>query len=501
MKWKIFFNYRLLVWSLLLIAMVMGGGYLVIAYSYNLQKKTEERIDAAQQMVNVAREMEIELVRLRGFTLIYLVDKSKQWQDSISSRQDRFIIYLERARRQAGTPEELSMVQQISALFSNYELTINTARLLIRQGKYTRANTLIVHAAKDQLDTIHEKSRQFINQNRRAEDRYELDIIQTNAIIRKAMFSLGLGGILAGLLLGWIISRMVFKPINQLMLQVRSASGGAFLEQLEIPDQGDLEQLGEQIRALINRINQAQEALDKTKQLLQYSNKYAILGKVAPTVAHEIRNPLAAIKMLIYSLREKSGLADDQKHDMEVITNEINRMDDFIKNFLKFARPPEPVFAPVNPVDVVMEVIHLLRPKLKSNNIELSEKYLSGNIKVNADTGQIKQIFINLIINAMEAMPEGGNMIISTTGYTEENGLNNSDKQNYLVINIEDTGHGIPQKVLSHLFEPFIKGSDQGVGLGLSISQNIANIHKGWIDAKNKLPGPGAIFSVYLPVI
>jgi hypothetical protein len=114
---KLFFNYKLLVWMLLIIALTMGGGYLVIAYSYNLQKNTEHRIDAAQQRVNVARAMEIELVRLRGFTLTYLVHKSQQWQDSITAHEIQFIIYLEKARLNATTPEELSLIQQISGLF------------------------------------------------------------------------------------------------------------------------------------------------------------------------------------------------------------------------------------------------------------------------------------------------------------------------------------------------------------------------------------------------
>jgi signal transduction histidine kinase len=300
--------------------------------------------------------------------------------------------------------------------------------------------------------------------------------------------------------LGWIISRMVFQPINQLILQVRSASGGAFLERLEIPEHGDLEELGERIHALISRINEAQEALDKTKKLLQYSNKYAVLGKVAPTVAHEIRNPLAAIKMLIYSMNERQDIPPDQKQDLQIITSEINRMDDFIRNFLKFARPPEPEFAPSNPVDVIREVIQLLRPKLKSTNIQLQEFYTPTPQFVYADAAQIKQIFINLLINALEAMPNGGSVTISTLLHTSATN-NEQVAADYLIIMFEDTGHGIPENVLAHLFEPFSKGSDQGIGLGLSISQSIANLHKGWIDAKNKNNGSGAVFSVFLPLI
>lgn len=495
---KHFFNYRLLVWLLLLIALIMGGGYLVIAWSYNLQKETEQRIDAAQQNVNVAREMEIELVRLRGFTLIYLVHKSQQWQDSIKAHEKKFIIYLEQARRKSASAEETALIQQISALFSNYERNINNAATLVEKYQISKANSLIIYAAKDLLDTINEKARQLIRLNIQAEDRYELDIVQANTIIIRTMISLGIGGILAGLLLGWIISRMVFNPINQLILQVRSASGGAFLEKLEVPAHGDLEELGDNIRALIQRINQAQEALDKTKQLLQYSNKYAALGKVAPTVAHEIRNPLAAIKMLVYSMKEANDFPDTWRQDLEIITSEIDRMDDFIRNFLKFARPPDPVFTVLDPVVVLQEVINLLKPKFKSNNINLFDNTFDARAMIMADSGHMKQLFMNLLINAMEAMPDGGSVILATSVYEKKN--EEDENVSYLKIIFEDTGHGIPEKVLQNMFEPFIKGSDQGVGLGLSICQSIAGIHKGWIEARNKPESRGAIFTIFLPV-
>jgi two-component system, NtrC family, sensor histidine kinase HydH len=359
---------------------------------------------------------------------------------------------------------------------------------------------LIIHAAKDLLDTIHEKSRLLIGLNRLEEDSYELDIVQANNIIIRTMISLGLGGILGGLLLGWIISRMVFNPINQLILQVRSASGGAFLEKLEIPEYGDLEELGERIKALIDRINQAQEALDKTKQLLQYSNKYAALGKVAPTVAHEIRNPLAAIKMLVYSMKEEQSFPELFRPDLEIISREINRMDDFIRNFLKFARPPDPVFTALDPVIVLQEVVSLLKPRMKSNMIQLFDNTSESRAKVLADSGHMKQLFMNLLINAIEAMPDGGDLILSASlQYAPDSAAKASDSK-YLQINVEDTGHGIPEKVLANIFEPFIKGSDHGVGIGLSISQNIANIHHGWIEAKNRHDSKGAVFTIFLPV-
>ncbi len=500
MKRKSFFNYQLLVWMLLIIALIMGGGYLVIAYSYNLQKDTERRIDVARQSVNTAKEMEMELVRLRGFTFTYLVDPTQQWLDSIKTRQTRFIILLERARMNVSTPEEVSLIQQISGLFSNYQQSLINASARVKRRDYRQANALLVYAAKDLLSTIHEKSRQLISLNIRAEEIYELDIAQANTIILRTMISLGLGGILAGLLLGWIISRMVLIPINQLILQVRGASGGTYLEELEVSEQDDLEELGDRIRAIIERNNKTQEALDKNRELLQYSNKYAVLGKVAPTVAHEIRNPLAAIKMLIYSMKEEHDFPGSLRQDIEIISSEIDRMEEFIRNFLKFARTADPVLVETDPVEVLRDVIQLLKPNLRKNQINLFDNTEVSKFKVMADSGQLKQLFMNLVINATEAMTAGGSLILSNW-VREGPELPSGDfGAKYLAINIEDTGPGVPEKVMKHLFEPFIKGNDQGVGLGLSISLNIASLHKGWIEAQNKAHESGAVFRVILPL-
>lgn len=498
---KRFFSYRLFVWMLLLMALVMGGGYLIIAYVYNLQKDTEQRIDMAQGKVVVARQMEIELVRLRGFTLTYLVDKEQQWLDSIRVHELQFVVYMERARQNASSPEEVQLIQQISALFSNYEQRIYHAASLAQRREYRQADALLIHAGKDLLETIHEKSREFIQLNRQAEQSYENAIQETHAMILKTMLILGLGGILAGLLLGWIISRMILRPINQLILQVRGAPGGAVLEKLEIAGHGDLQELGDRIRALIAQINQAQKDLEKSRELLQYANKYAVLGKVAPTVAHEIRNPLAAIKMLVYSMKDERDFPPSLHQDLEIISSEINRMEDFIRNFLKFARPPDPVFTELDPLVVLQEVVNLLRPKFKGNHIVLQEAFAPAAARVMADAGHLKQLFMNLLINAVEAMPQGGALRLQAEVLQMAHPGEPAIQAGFLRLTIADEGPGIPEKVLQHLFEPFMKGSEHGVGLGLSISQHIASIHRGWIEAFNKPEQGGAVFRVYLPTL
>lgn len=498
---KPFFNYRVFIWMLLGLAVLMGAVFLIIAHTYNLQKTTEYHIESARVSVTEAKEMENELKAIKGLTYTYIVNKSSVWLDSLEHHDSNFIIHLERARLRANTQEEKLLIQQVSALFSNYEQNILIAIERDKNNDRTTANALLLHSAQDLLGTIQRKSNEFIKINQQTEEELEREQSITNSVISKILISLGIGGIVVGLLFGWLISRLLFGPINQLVLTVRGASGETVLEKLRLSSGNELSEIGDRVKELIAKINKANEDLSKNKELLQYSNKYAALGKIAPTIAHEIRNPLAAIKMLVYSIGEDSSVSESVKDDLNIISSEIVRMENFTKDFLRFAKPADPVFTQVNPTIALSEVIHLLKPRFKKSNIILIENTPKLTYSVLADSGQLKQIFLNIILNAIDAMPNGGTLTINAEITTALNPVLNDTAKEFMRIDIQDSGNGIPLAILNNLFEPFIKGSDQGVGIGLSISQSIANSHGGWIAAENSSLLSGAVFKVFLPTI
>ncbi len=498
---KVLFNYRLFVWFLLIMAIVMGGGYLIIAYTYKIQKETEFDIDLATKSILITKDIEIELVGLQNFTLVYLAEKSPRWLDSVAKRQKGFIMHLEKARNSINSGEEATLIQQISALFSNYEQNINKIKQLEKRGEWNKANALLLHSGKDLLPTVRDKIVQFIKLNQRSGEKQKKAIEQTNELIFGVMISLGIIGVLAGLFVGWIISRMLFAPISQLILTVQGASGEAVVEKLKIPSGDEISELGTRIQGLIDRVNSTQADLKKNQQLLQYSNKYAALGRIAPTIAHEIRNPLTSIKMLIYSMNDEPQFPESMKQDFEIISGEIDRMEEFIKNFLKFSKPAEPVFKTVR-IDILLnEIVQLLKPQMRKQGVELKTELQSVEKEINADPGQMKQLFMNLILNALEAMMNGGELTLAITMVKRTVDPYKKTEIDYVCVSIEDTGPGIPPKVLKNLFEPFVRGSEQGVGLGLSISQNIATMHHGWIEGANKSDPTGAVFNVYIPAI
>ena len=229
------------------------------------------------------------------------------------------------------------------------------------------------------------------------------------------------------------------------------------------------------------------------EQLIQ-SAKMASLGQLSATIAHEIRNPLTAIKMRVHSLQEELKENPSAKEDTAVIGEEINRMEKIVQNFLDFARPPEPNLQRIDIHRVLEATVNFLSPKVVSQNIEINKKLEATSPEVEIDQAQMHQAFLNIMLNAIEAMPQGGKLEISTS-------MKNGDRKSTSVLDIEfkDTGVGIPPESKRKLFEPFFTTKQTGTGLGLFIASRIIQMHKGVIVIDSEW-GKGTRLNVRLPI-
>ena len=486
-------SYQMIVWALVTIAIILAGGFLIITYIYKIQDETTALMEQNVRSAKTAKEMTLSLYDIRAASLTYLFDRSPERIAILQQKQGEFITLLQKAKESAVTEEEKTLIQQISALFSNYQQTLTNALELHRQGWVGQPNKLIVHASQDLINTIEEKTNTFIAKNETAQAEYEESIQKNEDIIRSAMYALGFGGIFLGLVLGWLIARIILNPIYRLVLKVRDAAGSEVVEHIKMSPGKELEELDLHINRLIGRINQAHEDLRRNRELLERSSKLAAIGKIAPALAHEIRNPLTAIKMLIYAMMQEPDISKDKLHDLEIITHEINRVEGFLQNFLKYARPAKPQMQIVSIVPVVQETLQLMQPRFKQSKIRLIENHEQENLRIKADPDMIKQVVMNLVLNAVESMGQDGELRFSTLVKEQD-----PDIRIFQIV-ISDSGPGIPDDILDSLFDPFVKGKDQGIGLGLSISQRIAELHHGWISASNN-SGKGATFTVHLPL-
>jgi signal transduction histidine kinase len=227
--------------------------------------------------------------------------------------------------------------------------------------------------------------------------------------------------------------------------------------------------------------------LTESHAIIERQEKLASLGELAAGVAHEIRNPLTAIKFRLYSLKKSlpAGLAENE--DAVVIGNEISRLERIVKDFLQFARPSEPEFITVPTQRILQEVHDLLKPQLKKAAIDLTLEP-SEPAWVRADTQQIKQVLINLIQNSADSIGHDGEIKLRV-----RNGA-----ADFVALEVADNGKGIPPEVQERLFDPFFTTKEGGTGLGLPIAARIVEKHGGELRYQTHL-NRGTVFFVILP--
>ncbi len=226
--------------------------------------------------------------------------------------------------------------------------------------------------------------------------------------------------------------------------------------------------------------------LEKEKSMAQ---RLASLGEFAAGIAHEIKNPLVSIKTFADLLPDKYDHPEFRHRFSTVVSQEITRINDLVVELLGFVRDTDLYYEPVNLTGLVDEVLLLLSPHLEQQNIAIKKKYSSENEVVRLDRTLIKQALLNICLNAVHAMPDQG---LLTVGVCYQ-----SDKIN---ITVEDTGVGIPDAIKDKVFDPFVTGKANGIGIGLSICHKIINAHSGQISFASK-EGRGTRFDINLPIM
>ncbi len=237
------------------------------------------------------------------------------------------------------------------------------------------------------------------------------------------------------------------------------------------------------------KIQKTSSDLSKTEAQLIRSEKLAALGQLAAGIAHEIRNPLTSINILIHSLTENLPTEDSRWEDLKVIEEEILRINEIVDQFLRFAKPAPPLLVKAEVVSIVEETLQLLRPQIEKQRI-LVQKEFQSLPPILMDREQMKQVILNLLLNGVQAMPKGGHL--SLKGHIPEG-------DHWIKLSIQDSGIGIPPEDIGRLFDPFFSTKEGGVGLGLSIAHRIIDQHRGKIEVESAL-GKGTLFTVWLPV-
>lgn len=213
------------------------------------------------------------------------------------------------------------------------------------------------------------------------------------------------------------------------------------------------------------------------EQLLQ-AERLSALGEISAGIVHEIRNPLGAIRGAVEIIEDELATDSPRREFAIIAKHEVDRIEKLVQEFVRFARPPKLVrnLADIN--GLVESVVKLLEQQAATQTVTVKKEFAGDLPQVRLDIEQIEQVLLNLAINALQAMPDGGTLVFRTT-----------HKKEAITIEVEDTGGGIPQGVIGRIFDPFFTTKDKGSGLGLSVAHKIVAQHEGTLVAENTARG------------
>lgn len=320
----------------------------------------------------------------------------------------------------------------------------------------------------------------------------------------------GIAGLCVAVLLAllWLVSATITRPLLNMVKATDTIAKGDLSHRVEIGSHDETGLLAASFNRMTESLAQANENLEQWGRMLErrveertselreaqnalvQSQKLASLGKMAAGVAHEINNPLTSISINAHLLLEDRGPDDADRDALTLIAEETARCAQIVKGLLEFSRqtPTEATDADIN--DIVERTIQLLEKQASVRNVKIVKDLNKSLPLIVIDKNKMQQVVSNLVINACEAMPDGGTLTIVTAP---------SADQRQIVIRVADTGVGIPKSNMDQLFDPFFTTKSHGTGLGLAVSYGIVHQRGGTIDVESEV-GKGSIFTVKLPV-
>lgn len=326
----------------------------------------------------------------------------------------------------------------------------------------------------------------------------------TASLLMLGLISLGTCGAVAGLLAGYGISRVVNRTIVQLAVPIRDTAGklDEVVGPISVSTASGFEDLEAILKTVSSRVSTVVERLQESEREMIRAEQLAAVGQLAAGIAHELRNPLTAVKPILQLSESPQDLTE---RDLEVLRVEVDRLESSIQTLLDFARPPKPDKTLTDLAALLEESVQLVARRAERQNVGIESVLGDHSMTVLVDTAQLRQVILNLLLNAFDAVQRGGFITLEThlrqtipEARPEFDGVNR-EFAHWAVIQVRDSGCGIDESVADHLFDPFISTKETGTGLGLSICKRVLADHGGVIFAENE-PHGGTVFSVWLPL-
>ncbi len=463
--------------SLLLLGLSIGAA----VYLYKEQALSASDVGENVSSTQIAQDLDALLNAL-----------STSLQNGIEPSPDQYKDIrdqLKKARDYADKDQEKRLVDQLTETMKRYFETWK------RRDKSVAVNSdVAVAQARTILQKARPLSRQLEAFNTQESQRAALAHRKTIQGMIVGLICVGTMGSLAGLLLGYATARGLRQSIYHLSVRVQDAANklGQDLPAVSVLEDGDLQHLHEQMRGVVQEIEQVVRDLQQREREILRAEQLAAVGQLATGVAHELRNPLTSIKLLVQTNREEAEARGTPAEDLVVIEKEIRRMERSLQNFLDFARPPKPDRRHIDLTEVIEQTLRLIGGRARKQHVEVRFLSRLAPVPVDADAEQVQQVLVNLTLNALDVMPRGGLLELEVAQ------VHAPDGQPWVEVKVMDTGPGIAESMATRLFQPFVSSKETGLGLGLVISRRIADSHGGALEGGNR-SGGGAYFVLRLP--
>jgi signal transduction histidine kinase len=473
------------------VGLVLLGACLISAWYMNrLQTNMTHILTDNVASLRASQQMEISLRQLRFHCFLYLIDPDSSLEEDIRHDHARFEFWLKRGEQAAFTDGERAYLKSVRDGYQRYREEFERLRKEAQRTGPRRDYRDLADA--NPLRHVIDPCQAYLKLNEEMMGQNERESLAVVHRLHGALLLIGLGGPIGGLLSGYGIARGLSRSLHQLSVRVRAVA--EHLEQdvaaVSLSPDADLGGLDEQLQHVVTRVAEVGARMQRQHQEIIRAQQLAAVGQLAASVAHEVRNPLMAIKLLVEAALRRNNPRPFTEENLRIVHNEILRLEQTVQGFLDFARPPALRREPCDLRKVVNQAVDLIRARAQQQSVAVEVAMPDDPVPGAADSGQLCSVFVNLFINALDAMPRGGML---------ETNLRVVAFNNQVYITVSDTGPGIAPEMASKLFTPFASSKATGSGLGLSISRRIIEGHGGRIHVANRATR-GACITVTLPV-
>lgn len=482
MSWPVFFLSALL--------LIMGGGS--AWYVNHMYQDLSRVLELNVASVRAAEELEIGLREIRTRLNEYIHGSSDIETLEIDSLFQNTDNWLAEADRLATTPHEQELIKQVKQGYQHFSESMDslletTEDRDVRSRFRPLINDILT---KEIIAPAHE----YLDFN----EATMLAVAEEHKVFSKrisnGLMIIAVCGAIGGFGAGILVARRMARSLVELNLPLTLAAGklSEIVGPIRISTGVNLAELKSILDIIAVEVEQVVMRLQKTQEEILRSEKLAAIGQLAAGTAHELRNPLMSIKLLIQAALLRDDLL--KKDDLKMMEQELSRVERTVQNLLEFARQPQMCKERLNPVSLMEQCIRLVQGRAQIQGVSIRTRIELESITIHGDASQLTQVILNILMNSLDATSHGDQIHLTLTSERLES-LHGPPRIKFIA---EDTGRGIHAELLSKIFDPFVSDKESGTGLGLSISRQIIEAHHGEMFAFNGRM-KGAIVGFYLP--